>query len=157
MASQQTMEQTSSNGLASLLGGVSTFGRKAQAIAGEFAKLSEENLGAGTKAAEKLRDARSLQDVTAIQSDLLKESFETTNNHYRKIAEIAVSTPQEVAKSYHEFLSAMTDMGTQAAQKAGDMTRQMGEQTSNAAHQTADAAREGADKARDNIRQATRN
>jgi hypothetical protein len=156
MGSQQNIEQAGSNSLASIFGGVSTIGRKAQAIAGELGKLSEENLGAGTKAAEKLRDAKSLQDVTSIQSDLLKESFETTNGHFRKIAEIAASTPQEVAKSYQEFLSAITEIGTAAAHKAGDLTRQMGEKTSNAANQAADVTHDAAEMARDNVRQAVR-
>lgn len=157
MASEQSIQQANSNGFASILGGVSTFGRKAQAIAGELAQLSEQNLGAGTKAAERLREAKSFQDVTSIQADLLKESFETTKNHYSKIAEIAASTPQEVAKSYQEFFSAITDLGTQAAQKAGDLSRQVGEQTSNAAQQTANVARDSAEKTRDNIRQGARN
>jgi len=154
MASTQLAEQTNMKGFASILGGVSNFGRKAQAIAGEFAKLSEENIGAGTKAAERLREAKSLEDVTTIQTDLLKESFETINSHYQKIAAIAVSAPQEMAASYREFFAAMTDLGTQAANKAGDLTRQMGDRASDTARQTADVASQSADKFRDTARQA---
>lgn len=134
--------------MATVFGGVSTLSRKAQAIAAELAKLSEENLGAGAKAAERLRDAKTMQDITSIQTELFRESIEHMNEHYRKIAEIAASTPQEVADSYREMLTVISDAGKEVANRAGDMTRQAGDQVVNAAHQTADAARHGAESAR---------
>lgn len=156
MASTQPMEQTAVSGMASIFGGVSSFSRKAQAIAGEFAKMSEENLGAGAKAAERLRDAKSLQDFMTIEADLMKESMETANTHYRKIAEIAASTPGELAGSYREFFSNVTAAGSEAAQKAGEMTRRLGENASDAVNQTADQAsdmtRQGAESVRRNVR-----
>ena len=102
-------------------------GRKAQEIAGEFARISEENLNAGSKAAERLRDAKSLQDVTSIQSDLMKEFYETLSEHTRKIAEIASSTPKEMAQKYQEFFSAVSEAGSQATQQATEMGRSAAE------------------------------
>lgn len=152
MASAQPMERTAVTGMASIFGGVSSFSRRAQAIAGEFAKMSEENLGAGAKAAERLRDAKSLQDFMTIETDLMKELIETTNAHYRKIAEIAASTPQELAESYREFLSNVTAVGNEVADKARDMTRKIGEQASDVAAHAADTARESAEPARRSVR-----
>lgn len=152
MASIQPFELARTNGMATIFNGVSTWSRTAQAIAGELAKMSEENLGAGAKAAERLRDAKSMQDITAIQTDLVKESIEHMNDHCRKIAEIAVSTPQEVAKSYRELFSVISETGSEIINKASDVTRQMGDQAADAVHQTTDAGRHGAE----SVRQARR-
>ncbi|MCW2282458.1 hypothetical protein M2323_000035 [Rhodoblastus acidophilus] len=136
------MEQTAISGFRTFFGGVSSVSRKAQAIAGEFAKLSEEQLGAGAKAAERLRNAQSLQEVTSIQSELLKESYEATTNHYRKIAELAISTPQELAESAREFASTMAQAGQETAERASDITRRMGEQAAHATEKTGEAAQQ---------------
>lgn len=145
MASAQPMEQARVNGMASVLGGVSALGLKAQAIAGELAKISEENIGAGARAAERLRSATSMQDIAAIQTDLFKDSITTMNEHYRKIAEIAASTPQEVAKSCQEMFSAVTEAGSEAARRAGDMTRQMNDRAAEVTQQAAETGRRGAE------------
>ena len=137
---QQPMEQTAVSSFRTFFGGISSVGRKAQAIAGEFAKLSEEQLGAGAKAAERLQNAQSLQEVTTIQSELLKESYETTTNHYRKIAELAISTPQELAQSAREFASTMAQAGQEGAERASEMARKMGGQVADIAEKSGEAA-----------------
>ncbi|MCW2273230.1 hypothetical protein GJ654_03860 [Rhodoblastus acidophilus] len=137
---QHPIEQTAISGFRTLFGGVSSVSRKAQAIVGEFAKLSEAQLGAGAKAAERLRYAQSLQEVTTIQSELLKESYEATTNHYRKIAELAISTPQELAESAREFASTMAQAGQEGAERASEMTHRMGEKAAQANDETGDAA-----------------
>jgi hypothetical protein len=141
------MEQSAVSNFRTFFGGMSSVGRKAQAIAGEFAKMSEETLGAGAKAAERLQNAQSLQEVTTIQSELLKESYEATTNHYRKIAELAISTPQDLAQSAREFASTMAQASQETAERAADMTRKMGGQAADvvekAGEATAQAARGG--------------
>ena len=141
---QQPMEQTAVSGFRTFMGGMSSVGRTAQAIAGEFAKMSEEQLGAGAKAAERLRNAQSLQEVTTIQSELLKESYEFTTNHYRKIAELAISTPQELAQSAREFASTMAQAGQEGAERASDMARKMGGQAADVVERTSEAAQSAA-------------
>jgi hypothetical protein len=142
------MEQARTDDLTSVFGGFSALSLKAQAIAVELAKISEENFGAGAKAAERLRNAKSMQDITAIQTDLIKESITTMNEHYRKIAEIAASTPRDVARSCSEMFSAVTHAGGEIVNRASDATRQVGNQIAGAAQQTAEAGRRGAEEMR---------
>lgn len=141
------MEQTAVSGFNVFLGNVSNLGRRAQAIVGEIAKMSEENIGASTKAAERLREARSYRDVTSIQTDLMKESYECTTAHYRKIAEIAATTPQEMAQGYRELISAITEAGQETAERASDAMRRAGEQTADVARKAADTTRSAAESA----------
>jgi hypothetical protein len=139
------MEQNAVNSFNALFDNMSSFGKQAQAIASEFAKMSEENLSATTKAAERLRGATSLRDVASIQTDLVKESYECTMSHYRKIAEIAATTPQVMAHNYREIFSVMTEAGQEAANRAADMTRQAGERTANVVQKSVETARSAAE------------
>lgn len=134
-STQQNIGQSSADGLAALVGGVTNFSRKTQEIAGELAKISEKNVGACVNAAERLRGAKTLQDVTTIQIDLMKDAYETMSTHSRKIAEITASTPSEWAKSYGDVFSALSAAGSEFTQKATEMTRSMGEKASNAVQQ----------------------
>ncbi len=113
-------------------------GRNVQAIVSEFTKMSQENMESGAKAAEKLREVKNLPEVFAVQSDLVKATFETIGAHYPRIAEIAASTPVEIIKGYQEALGKIADVGGEAARKAADTTRSAIEQTTSAARQATD-------------------
>jgi hypothetical protein len=134
-STQQNIGQSGADGLAALVGGVTNFSRKAQEIVGELTKFSEKNVGAGVNAAERLRSAKTLQDVTTIQIDLMRDAYETMSTHSRKIAEITASTPSELTKSYLNVFSALSAAGSEFAQKVTEMTRSMGEKGSSAFQQ----------------------
>ena len=140
---QTSTGQTGVPGFSALLGQVANMGRTAQAIVGEMARLSEDNIEITAKTAEKLRTAKSLQDVTSIQTDMIKESFEKTQGHVRKIAEIAATTPASVVDNYREFVSTISDAGQETARRAADMTQQAGENAARGAEKMADATRRG--------------
>jgi len=138
---QQHTEQTAVSSVRAVLDGFASVSRNAQAIVGEFAKMSEENLGVGTKAAERLRDSHSLQEVTDIQSEMLKESYATTANHYRKIAELAISTPREFAHSAGEIASTLAQAGKEGAERAFETARKKGDEAANAAEKSSETLR----------------
>jgi len=125
---QQQPEHQALSGLKALFGGYSNFGRNMQAIAGEFAKMSEENIEAGVKAADRLREAHSLQELTDIQSDLMKESYVTTTNHYRRIAELAASTPQHLAHSAEEIANTFAQFSRESAERVSELAQKAGGQ-----------------------------
>jgi hypothetical protein len=138
---QTSTGQIGVTGYSALFGQFANIGRAAQAIAGEIARLSEDNIEITAKTAEKLRAAKSLQDVTSIQTDMMKESFEKTQGHVRKIAEIAVAAPAHVVDNYREFVSTISDAGRETARRAADMTEQAGETAAKGAEKMADVTR----------------
>lgn len=158
MATAQQQPDQRVKGLATIFNGVSTIGRKAQEVVGELTKLSEEKLDVGAKAAERLRDAKSIQDITGIQSDWIQSSYQSSSAHYFKIAEIVASTPQEVAKCYSELFTAFSHVGGEAMNKATEFSQRMGAQAANTAHETADAvaASQQTDQATDDARYTRR-
>ena len=128
-------------GFSALLAQVANIGRTAQAIAGEMARLSEDNIDITARTAEKLRAAKSLQDVTSIQTDMIKESFEKTQGHVRKIAEIAAATPAHVVDNYREFVATLSEASQETARRAAGMTQQAGENAARGAEKVAEVTR----------------
>ena len=149
-------EQTTEHGRSSVQAPFAIFagmGKNVQAIAAEITKISQENIEAGTKAAEKLREAKNLPEVIAVQTDLVKSTLETFSAHYPRIAEIAASAPVDLIKGYQDALGKVAEAGNSAARETADVTRSIVEQTSSAARQ---ASERTADAARDTARSASR-
>lgn len=141
MQSDQTpVGQIGVTGYTAMLGQVASFGRTAQAIVGELARLSETNIEVSAKAVEKLRGARSLQDVAAIQTDLMRESIEKSQAHFKKIAEIAAASSGHAVETYREFVSNLTDAGRDAARQFGETAQGGAEQAIRATQQAGDIA-----------------
>jgi phasin family protein len=132
---QHNTGQSSASGFAAVLDGVTNFNRKAQEVAEELANISKKNIGAGVNAAERLLGAKTFQEVTTIQMELMKEAYETMTTHSRKIIEITASTREDLAKSYGKVFSALSKSGNELANKATEMTRSMGDMTSNVVQQ----------------------
>jgi hypothetical protein len=102
--------------------------------------LSEANIDVSNRAVEKLSGARSLQDVASIQTELVRESIAKSQNHFRKIAEIAASTSGHAVENYREFVSTFTEAGRETARKAGDLARHSGEHVADATRHEGDIA-----------------
>jgi hypothetical protein len=155
---QTPVGQIGVTGFTALLGQIATLGRTAQAIAGELARLSEENIDVSAKAVEKLRGARSMQDVASIQTDLVRESIEKSQSRFKKIAEIAAAAPGHTVENYRAFVASFTEAGRETARQMGDTARRGAEQVADAAHQATqqagDAARRGFEQAADATQQA---
>jgi hypothetical protein len=132
-STQQNSGSSGGDGIAALVGGVTSMSHKAQEIAREIAKLSQENVDLGANAAAKFRNAKTFQDVTTIQMDMMKAAYETMNAHSRKIAQLTAATPSELVKSYGDVVSALSKAGGEFTQKAMEMTVAMGEKASSAA------------------------
>jgi hypothetical protein len=132
MAQQQQNFTAQFQGMSpiAMFGGV---GRSLQAIATELTTMSQQQVEAGSKAMEKLREAKSLPDALAVQSDLVKAAFENFSEHAPRIAQIAASAPVEIVKGYQEAFGKMAAAGGEAADKASETTREMIDQTKNAA------------------------
>jgi len=145
---QQPMGQIATSSLGAIFGNISQLGRKAQEIAGEFARMSEDNLGAGARAAERMRDAKSIDEVASIQTDLMRETYECSASHYRKIAEIAASTTPELARNYQDLVSAVSKSGDEAVKGMAENTRQFSDEAARTAEKAAGAVRNVAENAR---------
>ncbi len=81
---------------------VSAISKNIQAIAGEYLEISKQSIEHTTQTMEKLRNARGLQEVFAIQSTYVKEALENSAEHARKFTELFAAFPREITKTYQD-------------------------------------------------------
>ncbi len=96
-----------------------------QVIAGEIAKMSMDSYENSAQLIEKLRAAKSWDDIVAIQTGYMKTAYENFSSRTQKLAEIMGTMPHEMARSYQQLF----DKGKQGAESGGDAAGTAGEQS----------------------------
>ena len=107
------------------MAGFTTATKNMQVIAGEIAKMSMDSYENSAQLIEKLRSAKSWDDIVAIQTGYMKTAYENFSSRTQKLGEIMGTMPQEMARTYQQLF----DQGRRGAQAAGETAKQAGEQT----------------------------
>lgn len=89
-----------------------------QAMASECFEISKQSLDQATQALEKLRGAHGMDEVFTIQTNFVKESFESATRHARKFSELMSAFPGEVAKTYQDAWLKSVNAAVEAMQQA---------------------------------------
>ena len=106
------------------MAGFTTATKNMQVIAGEIAKMSMDSYENSAQLIEKLRSAKSWDDIVAIQTGYMKTAYENFSSRTQKLAEIMGTMPQEMARSYQQLF----EQGRRGAPAAGETAAQAGEQ-----------------------------
>lgn len=106
------------------MAGFTTATKNMQVIAGEIAKMSMDSYENSAQLIEKLRSAKSWDDIVAIQTGYMKTAYENFSSRTQKLAEIMGTMPQEMARSYQQLF----DQGRRGAAGQGETPQQAGEQ-----------------------------
>jgi hypothetical protein len=134
MDPKDKIEKATRGGVDTAMAGFTTATKNMQVIAGEIAKMSMDSYENSAQLIEKLRSAKSWEDIVAIQTGYMKTAYENFSSRTQKLGEIMGTMPQEMARTYQQLF----DQGRQGAQAAGEATKQAGEQ---AADQIRDATK----------------
>ena len=94
--------------------------RNLQAFAAEFNEMSQQSIEHTKEAIEKLRNARGVAEVLAIQSGYIRESVEHVLQHTRRFSELLTSLPLEMSKSYAELWSKSMKTAIETTEEAGE-------------------------------------
>jgi phasin family protein len=81
---------------------VNSASQQVQAVACEWLEISKQTFEHASQTLEKLRAARSIEEIVAIQANYVRESFENAGNHARKFGEIMSGFPSELTKTYRD-------------------------------------------------------
>ncbi|HYP57914.1 MAG TPA: phasin family protein [Beijerinckia sp.] len=90
-----------------------------QVLANELAQMSKQSFEHATQAVEKLRNARSLEEVLAIQTNFVKESFEQAAQRTRRLGELVPAFPMELAKTYQDAVLKSFNAAVQTTEAVG--------------------------------------
>jgi phasin family protein len=99
---------------------VSAATRNLQAFAAEINEMSRQSIEHTSETIEKLRSARGLAEVLAIQSGYVRQAVEHVLQHTRRISELLTSLPLELSKSYAEVWSKSMTTAIKTTEEAGE-------------------------------------
>ena len=88
-----------------------------QAFVAEISEVSSQSLDLANSAIEKLRNAGSLPEILAIQTDYAQGAFELLSRHTRSFTTLMASFPQEMSKAWTTSLSTAIDKTEAASEK----------------------------------------
>lgn len=112
------------------LGGFGLATKSIQTFATEVARLSKESVDETTQLVEKLRSAKTIEDVVSIQTSYVQQSFSKYADYTRRIGELFTALPLEIAKQSQAVLHKTSENITKAADQAGHQLQQGAEQVS---------------------------
>jgi hypothetical protein len=99
--------------------GVSAASRNLHAFASEIAEMSKQSLEHATETLEKLRGARGMSEILAIQTGFVREAFEHIAQHTRKFSELLTALPIEMTKTYQDAWTKSISAAVRTSEEAG--------------------------------------
>ena len=93
-----------------------------------------------TQALEKLRNARGMDEIVAIQSDFVKEAFEHAAKHAQKFRELMTAFPAEMTKTYQDAWLKSVDSTVKATETANQTVVENIERFSEAARKASNVS-----------------
>jgi hypothetical protein len=124
MDPKDKLQNAAKGGVDTAMAGFTTATKNMQVIAGEIAKMSMDSYENSAQLIEKLRGAKTWEEIVAIQTGYMKTAYENFASRTQKLGEIMGTMPQEMARTYTQLFN----QGKQGAEAAGDATKQASEE-----------------------------
>lgn len=103
-------------GYDTVMNGFGTASKSLQDFANEVQRMSRDSYEKTTQMMEKLRAAKTMEDVLSIQTGFMQQSFATSSEYTRHFSELMMTLPMEMARNSRDTFQ----KGTQAMQQAGE-------------------------------------
>jgi phasin family protein len=135
-------DQHTALGMGPAFGGFSAATKSLQSFAQEMTRLSKESVDDTTQLVEKLRAAKSIEEVVNIQTSYVQQSIAKYADYTRKFGEMLTVLPLEMVKqsraAIHQGTQAVHSGVEQASQQVQHATDQVAQTTQNFQHATHD-------------------
>jgi hypothetical protein len=125
-----TDSYTKHNPADNIAAGFGIASKSIQTFATEVARLSQETGDETVQLIEKLRDAKSLDEVVSIQSAYVKQSFSNYADYTRRVGELFASLPLEMVKQSQSTLQKTAEAVTKTTDLASQQMQQGAEHVS---------------------------
>src|SRR2546429_4547910 len=90
------------NAMEGAMNAINATSKNIQAMANEMFDISKLSIEHATDTMDKLRSARGVDEVVAIQTNFMKEAFENATQHARMFSELISGFPSGIATSYQD-------------------------------------------------------
>ena len=113
---------------ASTANSISAATKTLQTFADEVQRMGKETYDKNISMVEKLRSARTMEDVFSIQSNFMQQSFTMSSEYTRRFGELMMKLPMEMASNAREAMQQGTEAMRKAGEQAGRDMHKAGEQ-----------------------------
>ncbi len=111
-------------GYDSAAGNYSTMTKSMQDFASEMQRMSKDAMDQTTQVMEKLRGARTVEEVVSIQTGFMQTSFSNYADFTRRFSEMVMSVPMELMKNNRTAVQQGADAMTKAGEEAASRMQQ---------------------------------
>ena len=99
-----------------------------QSFASELQRMSKDSMNQTSEMMEKLRGAKTMEDLIAIQTSYVQQSFSQYADYTKRLSELMMTMPMELAKQGRSAFQQGASAMTKATEQAGDQMQKAGEQ-----------------------------
>lgn len=114
-------------GYDSAVNSYSTMTKSMQTFASEMQRISKETMDAGSQLLDKMRGAKSMEDIVSIQTSFMQQSFSNYADFTRRFSEMMMSVPMEMARNGRSAFQQGSDAMTRATEKTAEQMQRAGE------------------------------
>ena len=107
---------------------MATASKSLQSFASELQRMSKDTMNQTAEMMEKLRGAKTMEDLVAIQTSYVQQSFSQYADYTKRLSELMMSVPMELAKQGRSAFQQGAGAMTRATEQAGDQMQKAGEQ-----------------------------
>jgi phasin family protein len=108
--------------------GFSTTTKSLQDFASEVQRMSKDSMNSTSEMMEKLRGAKTMEEVVTIQTSYMQQSFSHYADYTRRLSELMMTLPKEFAKQGQAAYKQGTDALNKATATATENAEKIGEQ-----------------------------
>ena len=91
-----------------------------QSFAGEVAQMSKQSFEHASTAVEKLREAKTFEELMSIQSSFMREAIEAATQRTRRLGEMMTTLPLEMTRAYQDTMMRATETAMKSARAIGE-------------------------------------
>ena len=99
-----------------------------QSFASELQRMSKDTMNQTSEMMEKLRGAKTMEDLVAIQTSYVQQSFSQYADYTKRLSELMMTMPMEIAKQGRSAFQQGASAMTKATEQAGEQMQRTGEQ-----------------------------
>ena len=115
-------------GADAVMNNMSVASKSLQSFASELQRMSKDTMNQTSEMMEKLRGAKTMEDLVAIQTSYVQQSFSQYADYTKRLSELMMTMPMELAKQGRSVFQQGASAMTKATEQAGEQMQKTGEQ-----------------------------
>lgn len=113
-------DPTNAPGTEAARDGYATASKSLQNFAAEMQRMSKEAMDHTARVAEKLRNAKTVEEAVTIQTSFMQQSFASYADYTRRFSELMMAMPMEFAKQGQAAFLKGSEAVSKKAEQAGE-------------------------------------